>query len=210
MSGGENALAKHPFPQTGEWTVYSTLPPGKYLYFGYGWVGAPPQVEFMTAIATASRNPVLQGFCKRFLKASSNPFLLLWFDPDLRAENLEGKLPRGRAFYDNGAQLFSRSDWDPVRAEMIVYVKAKRDHNHAHNDVGQLCIDARGQRMIVDPGSPSGYSEDFFDENRWKYYNASVLGHNVPMFGGREQLSPNSTRGVKTGIDFASVSGRIL
>ena len=119
----------------------------------------------MTAIATASRNPVLQGFCKRFLKASSNPFLLLWFDPDLRAENPEGKLPRGRAFYDNGAQLFSRSDWDPVRAEMIVYVKAKRDHNHAHNDVGQLCIDARGQRMIVDPGSPSGYSEDFFDKD---------------------------------------------
>jgi|TARA_B110000495_G_C22811364_1_gene473670 hypothetical protein len=40
--------------------------------------------------------------------------------------------------------------------------------------------------MIIDPGSPSGYPADFFDENRWKYYNASIIGHNVPMFGGRE------------------------
>jgi hypothetical protein len=144
IRGGNNALAEHPFPQTGEWTVYSTLPPGRYSDFGDGWVGPPPQVEYMTAIAAASRNPVLQGFSKRFLEASSNPFLLLWFDPDLKADSPEGILPRGRAFCDNGAQLFSRSDWDPERAEMIVYGKAKRDHNHEHNDVGQLCIDARG------------------------------------------------------------------
>lgn len=210
MRGGNNALAEHPFPQTGEWTVYSTLPPGRYAAFGDGWVGAPPQVEYMTAIAAASRNPVLQGFSKRFLEASSNPFLLLWFDPDLKADSPEGILPRGRAFRDNGAQLFSRSDWDPERAEMIVYGKAKRDHNHEHNDVGQLCIDARGQRMIIDPGSPSGYPADFFDENRWKYYNASIIGHNVPMFGGREQRSPSFERGIKTEIDFLKLSGRIL
>ena len=210
MSGGENPLAQHPFPATGEWTVYSTLPPGRYAAFGDGWVGAPPEVEFMTAIAAATRNPVLQDFCKRHLEASSNPFLLLWFDPSVDAASPEGRLPRGRAFRDNGAQIFSRSDWNPENPAMIVYGKAKRDHNHDHNDVGQVCIDAMGRRMIVDLGSPSGYPADFFDENRWKYYNASIIGHNVPMFGGREQLSPSHARGVKSGIDFSLVSGRIL
>lgn len=210
MSGGSNPIAEHPFPQTGEWTVYSTLPPGRYAAFGDGWIGQPPMVEFMTAIAAASRNPVLQGFSKRYLEASSNPFLLLWFDPKLESASPEGRWPRGRAFRDNAAQIYSRTDWNPGSTTMVVYGKAKRDHNHAHNDVGQLCIDVKGQRMIIDPGSPSAYPADFFDENRWKYYNASSFGHNVPMFGGREQRFTSHTRGVKSGIDFESLNGRIL
>ena len=209
-SGGENFLAKRPFPQTGEWTIYSTLPPGRYAAFGDGWVGAAPEVEFMTAIASASRHPVLQEFCMRHLKASSNPFLLLWHDPSVPQSDPAGRLPLGRAYRDNGAQVFSRSDWDAEKATMIVYGKAKRDHNHAHNDVGQVCIDTMGQRMIVDLGSPSAYPPDFFDENRWRYYNASTLGHNVPMFGGREQRSPSHKRGVKSEIDFSALSGRFL
>ncbi len=203
-------LAERPFPQTGEWTVYSTLPPGRYAAFGDGWIGAPPQVGYMTAIASASRDPVLQGFCQRYLKANSNPLLLLWHNPDIPAMDPGDRLPLGRVFEDNGAQVFSRSDWDLDAPEMIVYGKAKRDHNHAHNDVGQVCIDTFGERTIVDLGSPSGYPEDFFDENRWKYYNASIRGHNVPMFGGREQRSPSHKRGVKMDIDFAGVSGRYL
>jgi len=207
---GKNPLAKRPFPQTGEWTVYSTLPPGRYAAFGDGWIGAPPEVEFMTAIASATRDPVLQGFCRRHLEANSNPFLLLWHDPDVDAADPGERLSLGRVFKDNGAQVFSRSDWDLEKPEMIVYGKAKRDHNHAHNDVGQLCIDTLGKRMIVDLGSPSAYPADFFDENRWQYYNASILGHNVPMFGGREQRSPSHKRGVKMDIDFSAVSGRYL
>ncbi len=207
---GKNPLAKRPFPQTGEWTVYSTLPPGRYAAFGDGWIGAPPEVEFMTAIASATRDPVLQGFCRRHLEANSNPFLLLWHDPDIDAADPGERLSLGRVFKDNGAQVYSRSDWDLEKPEMIVYGKAKRDHNHAHNDVGQLCIDTLGNRMIVDLGSPSVYPADFFDENRWQYYNASILGHNVPMFGGREQRSPSHRRGVKMGIDFSAVSGRYL
>lgn len=207
---GRSPLAKRPFPQTGEWTVFSTLPPGRYAAFGDGWIGVPPEVEFMTAIASATRDPVLQGFCRRYLEANSNPFLLLWHDPEIDAAEPGERLPLGRVFNDNGAQVFSRSDWDLEKPEMIVYGKAKRDHNHAHNDVGQLCIDTLGKRMIVDLGSPSAYPADFFDENRWRYYNASILGHNVPMFGGREQRSPSHKRGVKMGIDFSDVSGRYL
>ena len=210
QAGGENLLVKHPFPQTAEWTVYSTLPPGRYAAFGDGWIGAPPEVEFMTAIAAANRNSILQGFCMRYLQANSNPFLLLWFDPKIETTSPEGKWPRGRAFRENGAQVYSRTDWNPESTTMLVYGKVKRDQNHAHNDVGQVCIDAMGQRMIVDLGSPSGYPEDFFDENRWKYYNASVFGHNVPMFGNREQRITPLDSTPEDNIDFEGVSGRIL
>lgn len=207
-SMAENALSKRPFPQTGVWTLYSALPPGRYAVFGDGWIGAKPEVEYMTAIAAATREPVLQGFCQRYLEASSNPFLLLWHDPELPTSSPEGKLPLGKAFEDNGAQVFSRSDWDAESPEMIVYGKAKRDRHHAHNDVGQVCIDSMGKRMVVDLGSPSAYPADYFDENRWQYYNASVKGHNVPMFGGREQRSPSLERGSKSGVDLSRVSGR--
>lgn len=210
QAGGKNFLAEHPFPQTGAWTVYSTLPPGRFAAFGDGWIGATPEVEFMTAIAAASGNPILQGFCMRHLKVNSNPYLLLWFNPTLDTASPEGQWPRGRAFQDNSAQLYSRTDWNPDKTTMVVYGKAKRDHNHAHNDVGQVCIDAMGQRMIVDLGSPSAYPEDFFDDNRWQYYNASVMGHNVPMFGNREQRSTPLMPAVGEKIDFEKVSGRIL
>ncbi|MCZ6706265.1 MAG: heparinase II/III family protein, partial [Bacteroidetes bacterium] len=115
-----------------------------------------------------------------------------------------------RAFRDNGAQIYSRTDWNPDSTAMVVYGKAKRDHNHAHNDVGQVCIDAMGQRMIVDLGSPSAYPADFFDENRWNYYNASVVGHNVPMFGNREQRITPLDSTPQDNFDFDRMSGRTL
>ncbi len=209
MSGGKNPLTEPPFPQTGEWTVYSTIPPGVHAAFGDGWVGAIPKVEYMSAIAAASRSQVLQGFVNQHLEAISDPLQLLWYDPSLQGVSPEGYLPRGRAFYDNGAHIFSRTDWNSDKTAMVVYGKVKRDHNHAHNDCGQVCVDVYGERMIVDLGSPSSYPPDFFDEPRWNYYNASVQGHNVFMFGNREPRYPPQTRGVKKQIDFASMSGRI-
>lgn len=210
VGGGQNLIAEYPFPQTGEWTIYSVLPPGRYAAFGDGWVGAEPMVSYMTAIAAAARDPVLQGFAERYLKAEPNPLLLLSYDPTVESAEPEGRLPKGRAFHDNGAQIFSRSDWDPEKATMIVFGKAKRDHNHAHNDIGQLCIDALDERMIVDLGSPSAYPEDFFDENRWKHYNASTYGHNVPMFGGREQRSAQLSGGINHPTDWDKINGEIL
>jgi hypothetical protein len=121
LSGGENLLAIHPFPQTAEWAIYSTLPPGRYAAFGDGWIEVPPEVEFMTAIAAATRSPILQGFCMRFLEANSNPFLLLWFDPSLKTASPEGRWPRGRAFRENGAQVYSRTDCRGLKGQPLMF-----------------------------------------------------------------------------------------
>ena len=66
-------------------------PPARPLCrFGDGWVGAEPMVSYMTAIAAASRDPVMQGFAKRYLKAEPNPLLLLSFDPTVESASPEG------------------------------------------------------------------------------------------------------------------------
>jgi len=210
LAGGENPLARHPFPETAEWVLYATLPPGRFAAFGDGHAEAPVRVGYTAAIASATGNGVIQGFVRRNLKEQANPFSLLWFDPDLEEVSPAGKLPLGKAFKDNSALIFSRSSWDPVSPAMIVYGKAKQAQNHGHNDLGQLCIDIRGKRMIVDPGSPSSYPADFFDEGRFRYYNASVRGHNVLMFGGREQRHPVHGRGVKGLLDLDPMNGQIV
>ena len=210
LAGGANPLARHPFPETAEWALYATLPPGRFAAFGDGHAEAPVRVGYAAAIASATGNGVIQDFARRNLEEEANPLSLLWFDPDLEAASPAGKLPLGKAFKDNSALIFSRSSWDPVSPAMIVYGKAKQAQNHGHNDLGQLCIDVRGRRMIIDPGSPSSYPADFFEENRYRYYNASVRGHNVLMFGGREQRYPAHDRGVKGLLDLEPMNGQFL
>jgi len=209
IRGAQNPLALAPFPETAKWTRYSTLAPGRYPAFGDGHVDAGPEVEFMTAIATATQDRELQHFCTQKFKTSKNPYLLLWFDPTLR-ESKNTTLKLAKCFKANAAQAYSRSDWNPEGPKMTVYGKAARDHNHEHNDVGQICIDSLGERMVTDPGSPSGYPADFFGEHRWEYYNASTRGHNVLMFGGREQRFETDQKDTKGEMDIAAISGKIL
>jgi len=57
-----------------------------------------------------------------------------------------------------------------------------------------VCLDAFGKRLITDPGTVQ-YPSDFFGPERYQYYNASVWGHNVPVFGGRE---------MRTGVGYAA------
>ncbi len=209
-NGGENRLARFPFPQTCLWTLFSTLPPGRYAAFGDCHTEAAPKVAHIAAVASASDDPALQWFYLQHAKNSSDPLQLLWYNPALKAVSPQHRLSLGKVYYDNGMQVFSRSDWKTQNAGMVVYGKAGREHNHAHNDVGQVCIDANDRRMIVDLGAPSGYPADFFDENRWKYYNASIRGHNVLMFGNREQRFPPHDRGKKTEIDFKAFSAKFL
>ncbi|MEX0331843.1 MAG: heparinase II/III family protein [Puniceicoccaceae bacterium] len=210
LGGTDNPLARTPFPETAEWTIHATLPPGRFAAFGDSHAEAPVDVAYITAIAAATRNPVVQGYAVRHMEAGTNPYELLWLDPSLEGISPEGQLPLGIAYHGNSALIFSRSSWNAERPEMIIYGKAKRAHNHGHNDLGQLCIDVQGRRMITDPGSPSSYPEDFFDDARYRYYNASTSGHNVLMFGGREQRHPPQDRGVKGLIDFENYNGRIL
>jgi len=194
-NGGENLLAKFPFPQTCLWTMYFTLPPGRVAAFGDAHTDAVPWSKHFAAVASASKNNLLQWFYANMAKEQADPMPLLWFDQTLKPESPQDQLPLGKVFPNHGGCFVSRTKWDLESANCIVYGKFGREENHEHNDMGQVCIDAYGERLIVDLGSPSGYPEDFFNENRWKYYNASVFGHNVLMFGNKEMRTDIESRG---------------
>lgn len=212
--GEQNQLSQPPFLDTCYWGMYFTLPPGRYAAFGDSGTEQAPLVKYFAAVAAANQDEVIQWYYRKHSQESDDPLELLWYDARIETTSPEGVLPRGRAYAAYGANISSRTSWDARSTDCVVYGKAGREANHEHNDAGQLCIDGFGERLIVDLGSPSGYPADFFSSNRWKYYNASVLGHNILQFDRQEQRprndaadSPAAAAGKMTGFDFADDRG---
>ena len=193
--GGENRLAERPFPQACRWFMYLTVPPGVCAAFGDTHTDERPKVSHVAAVAAATRDGILQGYYLQQPPAEPEVRELLWFDPRVAAESPQDRLPLGRVFPEYGGCLVSRADWDPRTAPCVIYGKAGREDHHADNDVGQLCIDGLGRRLIVELGMPSMYPRDYFQEQRTQYYNASSRGHNVLMFGDREMRGSVEARG---------------
>lgn len=188
--GSQNRLAQHPFPETCRWTMYLTLPPGRVADFGDSKIHARPTVAFFTAVADATHDGIIQGFYLNHsnpLTSPNLPWEFLWFNSNLQPVPAEGNLSKGRAFKAHSACISSRTNWDPYSTPCVVYGKGGHgSEKHGNHDAGQVCIDGYGERLIVDLGSPPGYPLDFFNSNRYAYYNASVKGHNVLTFGNRE------------------------
>lgn len=123
-----------------------------------------------------------------------SPFELLWFDPELAPQSPEEQLPLAVSYREYGADLISRTSWDPNATASVVYGKSGRETNHDDNDVGQLCIDGFGERLIVDVGKPEPiYPVDYFSTTQYHYYTRSSRGHNVLEIGGEEMIAePNA------------------
>ena len=189
-AGGDNLLAQWPFPQTCYWASHFMVPPGHIVPFGDSHLDASPHVTHFAAIADATQDSTLQWFYLQNIVDSAHRNLtweLLWYNAALTPTSPEGKIPRGRAFKAHSACISTRSDWNQRTTPCVVYGKAGHGaEGHGNHDAGQLCIDAYGERLITDLGSPPGYPADFFGPNRYEYYNASVKGHNVLTFNNQE------------------------
>ena len=206
---GSARLSKHPFPETCTWLRYMTLPSGHTAAFGDSHVDAKPWTKYVAAVAAATRDPSLQQFYLDH-SGSGDAVELIWFDAGLAPESSTRSLPLGRHFPEHGGCFCVRESWANDADQFVVYGKSGREENHEHNDAGQLCIDVSGERMIVDLGSPSGYPEDFFEAQRWNYYNASVIGHNVLQFDQREMRIPDWTRGDGRPQGIDDITGRMV
>lgn len=189
-SGGrEDIMSDSILREALTWYQYFVVPPGRVVAFGDAHLDAPPATVMFALAARVWRDGVFQWFYLNHQKGSSRrdyEFELLWYDPDVAPEEPSARLPKGRRYTAYGACVSSRSSWDPDVSHSVVCGKAGMETNHEHHDVGQLVIDGFGRRLIVDLGSPSGYPEDFFGPNRFRYYNASSHGHNVVTVAGRE------------------------
>ncbi|MFZ9682892.1 MAG: heparinase II/III domain-containing protein, partial [Cephaloticoccus sp.] len=209
-SGGrDNRLNRAPFPEMCHWVMHTTLPPGRVVSVGDCHPDRAVTAGYVAAVAAASRDGVLQWFYRRYEERTDDPVSLVTYDPTVpEVSPAAAAVPLFKAYGAQGRIVVSRSDWSPVDAACVVHAKAGREENHEHNDIGQLCLDGRGERLIIDPGSPSGYPADFFEDARWEYYNASIRGHNLLMFDGVEQRHPRKQRGAP--VDNVSLSGRIV
>ncbi|MBE35716.1 MAG: hypothetical protein CMI16_09225 [Opitutaceae bacterium] len=208
-SGGEqNRLAQTPFPEMCEWVMHSSLPPGRSVSVGDCHPEWPIMTGYVAPVAAANQDGVLQWFYQQYQKASDDPYQLVSYDGQLEPISAEGKIPKFKSYEGHGRLVVSRTDWSSKDTACIVHSKAGREENHEHNDLGQVCLDGFGERLIIDLGSPSGYSVDFFDAVRWEYYNNAIRGHNVLMFDGEEQRSPLSEHCEKT--EAQSLSGKTV
>ncbi len=207
LGGKQNILSYKPFPQACRWVMYLSNPPGHIAAFGDSHTDASPAVDYFAPVAAAAKDGYLQWFYLNNAKESNNPRQLVWYDPEIKPEDPSGKLPLGKIFPAEGGCLVSRTGWEPDSTPCVVYGKSGREMNHEHNDAGQVCIDGFGERLIVDLGSPSSYPADFFNGNRWKYYNASIMGHNILMFGDREQAADKTKQGQIVNSEFKNSAG---
>lgn len=187
-SGGEdNPFARHSLDEFCRWYMHMTVPPGRVVGFGDPAPDMPPVVSYFSAVAAATRDPILQWFylqyCDEMLVTHRRRALeLLYYDATLEAKSPEGALPLGRAYREQGKLVSSRSSWDPESAVSVVYAKAGREASHSHADWGQVCIDGYGERLLIDLGSPPGYPRNEPE----RYYNYQQFGHNVFVFGENE------------------------
>ncbi len=188
--GGDNVLAQSPFPETCLWYLYLTAPPDRVVDFGDTHADAPPGSSHYAAVASSAENSLLQWYYLTYQNPADSsllPLELLWYDDTVPSVAPDNGLPLGRCFSAHSACLTSRSDWHPRRPHAVVFGKGGHGSElHGHHDSGQLCIDGHGERLIVDLCSPPMYPADFFGENRYRYYNASVSGHNVLVFNDKE------------------------
>jgi len=192
----ENELVSGPFPDACRWVMHLTSPPGNTVPFGDAHRGRPVAAQYFAAVAAATRDPVLQWFFVHHHEAEQkmrhDVHATLFYDDTVPAEPLEGSTPLGHAYHTYGKCISSRTDWNPTTTACMVTSKAGREVNHAHNDVGQVCIDGYGEPLIIDLGSCLYPSHEFHDRIH-EFYNYSGFGHNIPMVGGRElRMTPDA------------------
>ncbi len=214
--GRENRLAAAPFPAIARWFAYMTVPPGHLFAFGDGHAQAPLKADWMPALAAATHDGVLQDYALYHRSPMADPLQLLFLDSDLPPCPPSGRLPLGHAFREQGALISSRTSWAWDRTASVVGSKARREDNHEHNDPGQVVIYGEGLPLIVDWGTPATtYPAGFFTQDRFRYFDAGVIGHNILQFGGREmkscyELHPKYTEGPLHGKRALHAQGHIV
>lgn len=197
-SGADNHLAQSPFPDACRWVMRFTNPPGHYVPFGDAHRHMPVASTYFAAVAAANRDPLLQWFFtthyqgEQQLRHDCRAFL--FYDDTLEPAPPGSELPLGRAYQAYGKCISSRTDWNPETTACVVTGKAGREFNHAHNDIGQVCIDGFTEPLIIDIGSCPYPSAELW-EQREKFYNFGIVSHNIPVIDGREMKMSPETQG---------------
>ncbi len=193
-AGKENRLAQWPFVENCRWQMQFLLPGAIPAPFGDTHPLRPLNVSQYAAIADATGDGLIQWAYLTHNPASNGQnhsawFELLTFNPALLPTPPESLgTPTAAAFKAHSAYIVSRTEWSHASVPLAVFSKAGHGNEiHGHHDAGAVCIYLDNQPIILDPGIPTPvYPKDFWGSNRYKYYQSSSSGHNVPHIDGRE------------------------
>jgi hypothetical protein len=193
-AGKDNRLAQWPFVENCRWQMQFLLPGAIPAPFGDTHPARPLNVSQYAAIADAAGDGLIQWAYLHHRPAAvgQNPaawFELLTYNPTLHPTTpQEANLPLAAAYRAHAAYIVSRSEWSHVNVPIAVFSKAGFGNEiHGHHDAGAVCIYLDNHPVIIDPGIPTPvYPKDFWGPNRYKFYQSSSIGHNVPQIDGRE------------------------
>jgi len=149
---------------------------------GGGLIGS---THLINKLATETNNKVAAWYRKDFLGTGTDIFDIIWPRPTVQAE-----APENRSIH------FRTIDWWVMRSDfkdqnkVMVAGKAgmNNDPHHGHLDVGHFVVYWQGEYFIQDIGKKSGYDEQYFDDARFDYPQASSAGHNVLFVNGEKQV----------------------
>lgn len=160
------------------------VPPNKAVDFGDANSRKIGGTDFFNLIASETKNADAAWYRQEVLDAGKSYLDLIFPRPDVAP-----KLP------ETTSKHFSSIDWWVMRSDFtrtdnfVLAGKAGKndDPHHGHLDIGHFSLYWQGEDFLKDSGKPY-YDEEYFDEFRWQYPQASSGGHNTILVNGEEQI----------------------
>ncbi len=201
--------------------------PGVYADFGDAHFGYKPDQTFLAYIdRTFSLGifdddlAILRDHAQSLPDAMIAAFPLnsQRHDSDATIAGLQGP----RAWYpENGILVarpyiarpdFAHSGAAPssTAAPLAITIKAGGNGNHSHNDVGSYSIGIAHTQIVGDPGGPSFYIADTFNDKRYTYRLLNSFGHPVPEIDGKLQLEATAVHPTVVSTDFTGPKDSIV
>jgi len=142
-------------------------------------------------------------------KRAANVYHLLYYSP--KKDTTFTALPLDAYFRGPVEIATLRTEWNNPDA-LYVNVKAGYNQvNHGHLDLGRFEYYALGESWFTELGKEEYGLPDYFDMNgqRWTYFRAGSLSHNVPVIDEKNQNIYGTTRFSKVDINQPLSSVRI-
>jgi hypothetical protein len=161
------------------------IPPNRAVNFGDSKDYTTGSTHFLNLMASETNNNSMAWYRSNVLGKGKSIFDLIFPRP-----TFEGSPPT------EVSKHFKTIDWWVMRSDFVdenkVFLAGKsgknNDPHHGHLDIGHFVLFWQGQAFIKDSGQPY-YDEKYFDEERWKYPQATSAGHNVVSVNGEQQIS---------------------
>ncbi len=173
--------------------IFISVPGRGILNFEDSGAGRLGSTHLINKLAAETGNPEVMWYRENFYKGESSAshysradivFDIIWPVPDIKARAPE-----------TTSKHFRTINWWTMRSnffdtsKLFVAGKAGKndDPHHGHLDIGQFTVYWHGKAYIRDIGSGS-YDQEYFDDVRWDYPQASSVGHNVVFVNGEKQI----------------------